>query len=66
MINDLKVTGVVLWKFVDDTTLSETICRHQTSAIQDYVDDFTRQSHVNNFVLNEEKCKEMLISFGKI
>ena len=63
MINDLEVTGVDLWKFVDDTTLSETICRHQISAIQDHVDDFTKQSHANNFVLNEEKCKE--ISFRK-
>ena len=65
MINDLEVTGVDLWKFVDDTTLSETIFRHQISAIQDHVDDFTKQSHANNFVLNEEKCKEMRISFRK-
>ena len=65
MINDLEVTGVDLWKFVDDTTLSETICRHQISAIQDHVDDFTKKSHAYNFVLNEEKCKEMRISFRK-
>ena len=40
-----------LWKFVEDTTSSETVCKHQASGMQEYVDDFTRQSLANNFVL---------------
>jgi hypothetical protein len=39
--NDLDVAAVDLWKFVDDTTLSKTVCKHQASGMQDYVDDFT-------------------------
>ena len=41
MINDLDVAAVDLWKFVDYTTLSKTVCKHQASGMKDYVDDFT-------------------------
>ena len=48
MINDLDVAGVDLWKFVDDTTLSETVRKHEVHSMQDYVD---------------VKCKELRLFF---
>ena len=63
MINDLDVAGVDLWKFVDDTTWSETVRKHEVRSMQDYVDDFTRQSLTEKFVLDEAKCKELRLFF---
>ncbi len=47
MINDLDVSGMEVWKFVDDSPLSETALKHgvisfMQDQMQDYVDDFTR------------------------
>ena len=40
MINDIKVNGgAMLWKYVDDTTISEIIPRGQLVGIQAVVDD---------------------------
>ena len=38
MINDLTVSGVdALWKYVDDTTLSESLAKNDPSLLQHYV-----------------------------
>ena len=34
MINELDVPGTDLWKYVDDTTISETISKNQDSHVQ--------------------------------
>ena len=45
MINDLTVSGVdALWKYVDDTTLSESLAKNDPSLLQHYVDDFVTKS----------------------
>ena len=51
MINDLVVENACLWKYIDDTTISETVAKGEPSswAVQ----------------LNTDKCKEIWISFTK-
>ncbi len=65
MINDLEIPTSDMWKFVDDSTLSESIRKGDTSYIQNEVDQFTTQSLVNKFQLNEGKCKELRIGFNR-
>jgi hypothetical protein len=55
----------VMWKYVDDSNISETVKKDEVSHIQSTVDEFVRKSTVEKFVLNERKCKEMRISFTK-
>ena len=58
MINDLDVMGNTnLWKYVDDSTLSEVIGKHCTSSMQDYVNDFVLKAETNGMQLKESKCK---------
>ena len=65
MINDLDVTGTDLWKYVDDTTISETIPWHESSRIQTSVDELTRNSIADKFQVNQAKCKELQITFAR-
>ena len=66
MINDLTVSGVdALWKYVDDTTLSESLAKHDPSLLQHYVDDFVTKSQSDGLQLKESKCKEFCIDFSK-
>ena len=37
MINDLDI-GADLWKYVDDTPISEAVYKNETSVMQNYVD----------------------------
>ena len=64
MINELDVPGTDLWKYVDDTTISETISNNQDSHIQAAVDTLASRATVDKFQLNEAKCKELLINFN--
>ena len=65
MINDLQVEGVDLWKYVDDTTISETTHKSDCSQIQTAVDNFVRAAQTDRFQLNEAKCKELQICFAR-
>ena len=65
MINELDVPGTDLWKYVDDTTISETISKNQASHIQAAVDIPASRATVDKFQLNETKCKELLIKNTK-
>ena len=65
MINDINVNGVNLWKYVDDTSMAETVHKGQPSAIQFAVDDLVRQAEIDKFQLNETKCKELQTSFSR-
>ena len=47
-----------MWKYVDDTTISEVVQKSQNSDLQPLVDDLSRQVAINGFQLNEGKCKE--------
>ena len=65
MINDLNTASNDLWKYVDDTTLTEVVPRGECSNVQSAVNDIQNQSNALNVVLNNDKCKEMRIQFNK-
>ena len=66
MINDLTVPSIFdMWKYVDDTTVSESIPTGQQSKSQEAVDVIYDWSKENLFQLNGEKTKELVISFGR-
>ena len=56
MINQLDVFDTGLWKYVDDTTIWETISKNQ--------DTLASRATVDKFQLNETKCKEIFINFN--
>ena len=64
MINDLD-TATDMWKYVDDTSISELVRKGQASNIQDFVTDLSNQSSNEGFQLNESKCKELRICFAR-
>ena len=65
MINDLSVADTTLWKYVDDTTIAESVSKNEISSIQSRVDELVRQSEADGFQLNKSKCKELRISFSR-
>jgi hypothetical protein len=65
MINDLIVPNVSTWKYVDDTTIAETVARGHPSMIQIAADFVDTWSHKNQLQLNADKCKEMIIDFKR-
>ena len=66
MINDLTVPSIFdMWKYVDDTTVSENIPKGQQSKSQEAVDAIYDWSKENLFQLNGKKTKELVISFSR-
>ena len=65
MINDLNAREADMWKYVDDTTISEPVDKGQESCIQQVVDDLARQERDDGFQLNTRKCKELRISLAR-
>ena len=48
MINDLNVSGVDdLWKYVDDSSISESVANNDPSVLQNHVDECTRKSELS-------------------
>ena len=43
MIKDLSVADTILWKYVDETTLVESVSNNETSYMQLSVDELVRQ-----------------------
>ena len=68
MINDLKTPDVstLMWKFADDSTVSEAIppCNH--SKLQPAVDHISNWSKENFLQINPSKCKEIYFTFKRI
>jgi hypothetical protein len=64
MIDKLDIPNTELWKYVDDTTMSEMVGRNQNSNIQTAVDTLVNRTGTDKFQLNEEKCKELRICFS--
>ena len=65
MINDLLANWKDRWKYVDDTTTTETIgpdCNSNLQELVNYIDNWTTS---NNMKLNIGKCKELVIDFAK-
>ena len=66
MINDLTASGVdALWKYVDDTILSDSLTKNVPSLLQHHVDDFVTKSQSDGLQLKESKCKEFRVDFSK-
>ena len=65
MINDLKVSDLPSWKFVDDTTTSKVVPVNSSSQAQRSVDIVVNWSLQNRLQLNGDKCKEMVIDFKR-
>ena len=65
MVNDLAVTHNNRWKYVDDTSLSETIIKGKQSHLQTVIDAIEKWCTENDMVLNDAKYKELIISFAK-
>lgn len=65
MINDLKLPGFDLWKYIDDTTISEVVPKYCSSTIQRAATDVEDWSADNKFQLNVSKCKELTFQFTK-
>ena len=65
MINELLTPSALfrMWKYVDDTTLSENVPKGQQSRAQEAVYHVSNWSAENLFQLNLEKTKELTISF---
>ena len=60
MINDLEI-AYPLWKYVDDTTASETVPKEGESHTQSIADCVIEWSRENRVHLNSDKCKEFRI-----
>ena len=63
MINDLVINGACVWKYVDDTTASEVVGKSVVCSAQIIADKVAEWSLANRVQLNNEKCKELRISF---
>ena len=67
MINDLTMSNTLssIWKFADDTTVSEIVPKFGASTLQDTINDVLRWSNDNRFKLNSLKSKELKIDFRR-
>ena len=67
MINDLTMSNTLssIWKFTDDTTVSEIVPKFGASTLQNTIHDVLRWSNDNRFKLNSLKCKELRIDFRR-
>ena len=54
-----------MWKFVDDTTVSEVVSNSGESSSQEAVNHISSWSHNNLFQLNPTKCKELVVCSKK-
>lgn len=67
MINDLKLPGesMPIWKFADDTTISELVPPSNQSSLQQAVDHIYNWSQENLLQINPTKSKEILTHFKR-
>ena len=63
MINDLTLPefSSKMWKFADDTTVSEVVEKFMQSSLKSDIDFISMWSTTNLFQLNPIKCKEMIM-----
>ena len=54
-----------MWRYVDDTTISEVVQRSQNSDLQRLVNELSRQVAINRFQSKEADFKELRISFSR-
>lgn len=51
-----------MWKFADDTAISEVVPSFGESCLQDALNHVSRWSQENHLQLNPAKCKELVVS----
>ena len=61
----MVINGACVWKYVDDTTASEVVGKGEISSAQIIADKVAEWSLANRVQLNNEKCKELRISFAR-
>ena len=67
MINVLNVSGVDdLWKYVDDSTISESVSDNDPSILQNHVDEFTRKSEADVFQLKNPNARSFVYVFPRM
>jgi hypothetical protein len=64
-ISDLQFADTLLHKYMDDTTVSESVNCDRPPRMQDTGNSIVEWSNRNNTRLNTKKTKEMVISFKK-
>ena len=65
MVKDMNAQ-LPLYKYVDDTTLSEICVRNRPSSVlQDSANNILTWCDANKMIINESKTKEMIINFSK-
>lgn len=64
-MTSMPTASKILWKYVDDTSMADTVYKGQPSRIQVAVDELVRQAETDKFHLIETKCKELQISFSR-
>ena len=67
MNNDLKLLGesFSMWKFADDTTVSEVVSIFGESSLQEAVNHISSWSHNDLFQVNPTKGKKIVVCFKK-
>ena len=65
MTNDLKLTDITHWKYIDNTTVSEIIPRNGIIQIQSGANELERWNTQNKFQLNAQTCNELLFQFHR-
>ena len=63
LINDLNLSSPYI-KYVDDTTAYSNSNKPDDPAIQQTANEQTEWADVNDVVINEDKCYEMVVYFG--
>ena len=63
----LHASTLPLYKYVDDGTIFEVVKNeiNSSSRLQDEINDIQKWVNENDMKINEEKTKEMVISFNK-
>ena len=64
-MTDLLMDWEDRWKYVDDSSLSETLTRDHESNLQTTLNGINQWYARNNMPLNPCKCKEILVCFWK-
>ena len=62
MIHDLATSHLDRCKYVDDTSVSETIEKCGQSNMQSIIDEINEWCTEHDMVLNHSKCKDLIIS----
>ena len=65
MVNELAINHEDRWKYVDDTSHSETVVKCRQGNLQSVINDIDQLYTENDMILSHSKCKELIISFAK-